>query len=304
MKNKVAVLVVFVCSLVAYGQQINYEVLKDEPYEPNVSINLDFFNLDMNTDVSNIRLDNMSMNLGLFGFVQVLNPLEVDFNIHKSWFTIGKLDFKEYPGNFELNTGVNFWLTNRNVTKNTKVVLASSEERTSSTQTTTTTTYIMVPAKHIKRFGLRGGIYHKSGPFNFDDYTGGEQSVGIEQTKISSMGIYSGLTFRNITNIIIKDDKFGRSLNSAGRDVYFDALIIPVNRFKDLNAEKALVSETVKDVKTTSPIGFRIGFRLYQVEKKEMTLKKFGIAGIGEFGYKPYQGWFLTAGFGLTLVKR
>lgn len=294
---------VFTSVFSAYNQQIKYDVLKDEPIEPSISINLDLFNMDLNSGYPNIRLDNASFNLGLYGFVQVIQPLEIDFNIHKSWLTLGKISFKEYPGNFELNTGVNFWLTNRNKTKDTKIVLKSEETRTSR-ETTTTTTYIMAPAQHIKRFGLRGGIYSKSGPFNYNEYTDGENLSGIEETKITSMGIYSGLTFRNITNIIIKDDMFGRSMNSIGRDIYFDALIVPVNRFKDLNAEGSIVTETVKDFAAVSPFGFRLGFKTYQVEKRDMTKKKFGMSSMGEMGYKPYQGWFITAGIGVTLVKR
>ncbi len=303
MKNRICILFMLTLALSAHSQQLNYEVLKDEPKEPAVSINLDFFNLDMNTGYPNLRLDNISMNLGVFGFVQIIQPLEIDFNIHKSWLALGKIGFKEYPGNFELNTGVNFWLTDRNISKKTKIVLKQTETRTSS-ETITSTTYIMAPAQHIKRFGFRGGLYSKSGPFNFDEYTDGVDLSGIEETKISSMGLYGGLTFRNLTNIIITDEHFGRSMNSVGRDIYFDAFFVPVNRFKDLNAEGALVTETVKDFKSVLPFGFRVGFRSYQIEKRKMTMKKFGMAALGEFGYKPYQGWFITAGIGITIVKR
>lgn len=290
-------LLLSLCAL-TFAQTVNYEIIKDAPYEPKISVNLDLFNMDLNTDISNLRLDNISMNLGLFGYVKLIDRLDIDFNVHKSWLTLGKIGYKEYPGNTELNAGGNLWLSKKEVVKNVKVVLKQTQNSSS-----TTTTFIEAPVKHMKRFGVRGGLYSKTGPFNFKEYSGDDGSSSIEQTKISSFGIYAGVNFRSISNFIIKDDVYGRSFNSGGRDIYFEGLFVPVNRFKDLNNNNANVSETVRDFKTTLPVGFRIGYRTYQVEKKEFTGKKFGMCGIGEFGYKPYQGWFLTAGFGLTLVK-
>jgi len=285
-----------------FGQNFAFDIIKDEPIEPRISVNLDYFNLDLNTEISAIRLDNMSMNIGLFGYVKTLPFLDIDYNVHKSWLVFGKLGFKDYKGNTEVNTGVNFWLTKRVVRKDTKVVLNVEEDR-GIDEVTRTTTYVMTPANHLKRFGLRGGIYGKSGPFNFDDYADGQNFSEVEETKISSYGIYGGLTFRRIINIIIKDDAYGQSFNSAGRDLYIDGLFVPINRFKDLNAEGALVTDEVKSFRSQMPFGFRLGYRIFQVEKKTFTGKKFGMCGIGEAGYKPYQGWFISAGFGLTLVK-
>ncbi len=305
MKNSVVLIAFILITFLSHdllGQTINYKVVKDEPYEPKISINLDVFNLDMNSEIKNIRLDNFSMNFGLFGYVKVIDNLEADFNVHKSWAVAGKLSFKDYPGNTELNGGVNFLLSNRTVKKNVKVILKQTVTRTT-THETTSTTYITVPATVRKRFGLRGGLYSKSGPFNYESYTDSEFFDGLAETKISSFGLYGGIISRSITNIIIKDDVYGRSMTSAGADFYLDALFVPVNRFKDLNDDGNNVTDVVKDYKSVMPFGFRVGYRTFQVEKKDFTGKKFGICGIGEFGYKPYQGWFITAGFGVTLVK-
>lgn len=302
MKNLIILIITLGSSIYASSQTVNYEVIKNEPVEPKISVNFEFFNMDINTDInsdfSNLRFDNYSMNFGVFGHVKIIDNLEVSFNVHKSWLTLGKLEFKDYPGNTELNGGINFWLTNRTVNRKTKVVLDIKE-----TSKTTTTTYLMVPATIGKRFGFRAGVYTKSGPFNFDDYAGEDITTPFEQTKISSFGGYGGITSRRITNIIIKDKDYGRSFTSIGRDIYLDALIVPINRFKDLNDNGAVVSQTVHAFKTTSPIGFRLGYRTFQVEKKEFTGKKFGVCGAGEIGYKPYQGWFITAGLGITLIK-
>ncbi len=284
------------------AQTVNYEIVKNEPIEPKISINLDLFNLDFNTGIKNIRLDNMSANIGVFGYVKIIDKLEVDFNIHKSWFTLGKLGYKNYSGNTEVNAGVNFLLNNRTRVKNVKVVLKQTKS-TFADETTTTTTYIMVPTNQIKRFGVRGGLYQKTSPFNFRDYSDGSGGV-IEETKYSSFGIYAGILSKTITNIIIRDDVYGKSYNSIGTSIYFDALIVPVNKFKDLNANGNVVSDIVHDYKTTFPIGFRVGLRKYHIEKKEFTGKKFGMSLTAEAGYKPYQGVFINAGIGLTLVKK
>jgi len=284
------------------AQNINYEIIKNEPREPKISVNLDIFNLDMNSGIKNIRIDNISMNLGAFGYVKIVDQLEIDFNIHKSWLAAGRLGYKLYPGNLEINTGVNFLLTNRTRVKSTKVILDEKVTETYSKKTTTTT-YLMVPTNQQKRFGVRGGLYQKSGPFNLDDYSDGA-SFPRRETKISSVGLYVGLLSKTINNIIIKDDKYGLSYNSIGINVYFDALIIPVNRFKDLNQENEVISDLVHDYEKTFPIGFRLGVRKYQIEKKEFTGKKFGKNFNFEIGYKPYQGAFVNAGIGITLVKQ
>lgn len=297
-----------------YSQKVNYEVIKDEPFEPKASVNLDIVNIDLNSGTKNIRIDNISMNIGVFGYVKPIENIGVDFRVHKSWLVAGKLGFPNYPGNFELSLGSHMMLTNNVKTKNTRVVLSSKTDRNYSTNTETiTSTYITMPAKRMLKLGVRGGIYYKSGPFNFGDYKDDDLTIQLpgtfvtEETKISSFGIYAGLLARKIRNVIIKDKQFGRSFNSGGVDIYFDALIVPVNNFKDLQdgiaEDDVNVTEEVKSYKSVVPIGFRLGYTIYATEKKEFIGKKFGFAGFGELGYKPYQGVFITAGIGVTIVK-
>lgn len=306
MKKRTLLFVFSTITSIGIAQNINYEIIKDEPIEPTVSVCLDLINIDLNSEIENIRIDNISMNIGAFGYVKPLSNIGVDFRFHKSWFVAGKLGFKDYPGNFEMSTGAHLLLTNSTTTKDTKVILKSGSSRTGNRETTTTT-YITVPAKRTLRLGARVGIYQKSGPFNFGDYSDSFLPGTIEETKISSTGIYLGLLSRTLRNIIIKDDTYGKSFNSGGSDLYFDVLIIPRNKFTNLKsntpADQLDVTDVVKGFKKQGPIGFRIGYTKYASEIKTFTGKKFGLSGFGEFGYKPYQGISLTAGFGITLIK-
>lgn len=300
MKNLIALIAISL-ALNLKAQTINYEIIKNEAVEPKISINLDLFNLDMNSGLNDIRIDNISFNVGAYGYVKLIDNIEVDFNIHKSWLTAGKLGYKDYPGNLEINTGINLLISNRTRIKNTKVILDETTSETYDTKTTTTT-FLSLPTNQQKRFGFRGGIYQKSGPFNIDDYTDGA-SFPVREGKISSFGLYAGLLSKTINNIIIDADGYGTCYNSVGINVYFDALIVPINRFKNLNKDNEVISDYVHDYKKTSPIGFRFGIRKYQIEKKEFTGKKFGRNFIFECGYKPYQGIFFSGGLGITLVK-
>lgn len=135
-------------------------------------------------------------------------------------------------------------------------------------------------------------MYQKTSSFNFRDYSDGSGGA-IEETKYSSFGIYTGILSKTITNIIIRDDVYGKAYNSIGTSIYFDALIVPVNKFKDLNANGNVVSDIVHDYKTTIPIGFRIGLRKYHIEKKEFTGKKFGMSLTAEARYKPTKEFLL-----------
>jgi hypothetical protein len=252
----------FTLSLTA--QKVNYDIIKDEPVEPKISIALDLFQLDANTGWPDIRVDNISFNIGLIGYVKILPMLEIDYNLHKGILTLGRLANENYPGNTDLNAGVNFLLSSRTKRKESKVVLDQS-----SNGSTSTTTYLMVPANVKKRFGLRAGVRFKNGPFNYSDYIDGDftSDIQLQELGMLSTGVYGGLMLRSITNIVIENEEYGVSFNSLGSDLYLDVLINPVNRFVDVNNNNQVVSQEVKDAKSAFPIGFRLGYETFQVEQ-------------------------------------
>ena len=304
MRKKLLIAALFANSTLLAQQPIKYDLIKDEPIEPRISVNLDLFNLDMNTKLKSLQLDNISLNLGVFGHVMPVSFAGIDFNIHKSWLIMGKLAFKDYPGNLETNVGGFFFFTDRRVVKQkTKVILKSQGGKYEGKEIITTT-FIEIPSQQQKRFGVRAGLYQKTGPFNFGDYSDG--TGAFDYTAFNSFGMYGGFLWRRITNIFINEVTYGKCGTSDGTDIYIEALLIPVNRFTALDPTYTgdkNVTNIIKAAGKDLPLGFRLGFKRYQVDKKAVTGRKFGRAGIAEFGYKPYWGWFATAGVAITLVK-
>ncbi|MFN5910861.1 MAG: hypothetical protein ACK45H_05965, partial [Bacteroidota bacterium] len=86
---------------------IQYKVLKNDPAEPKNSLNLEFMNMDVNTKF----VDNLSFNLGLFGYSKVTNNLNVAYQINKSYMVLGRLLNKKFPGNLDVNAGIQLFLS-------------------------------------------------------------------------------------------------------------------------------------------------------------------------------------------------
>lgn len=196
-------------------------------------------------------------------------------------------------------------LTNNSRKKNIKVVLKAEHSTNTRGDAVTTTTYSMVPGTVKKSMGVRGGIDYKSNPYLYDS----DQIANLVDYggKMTSAGIHAGLIFKKSVNLVIKDDQFGRSFNSLGTDLYFDVLILPVTKFMDVitpgNGAVTDQTATIKNVLGSSPFGFRLGWKGYQIAPKSSTGKKFGMSYVFEAGMKPYLGWFMNGGIGITILK-
>ena len=59
--------------------------------------------------------------------------------------------------------------------------------------------------------------------------------------------------------------------------------------------------DAAKEAIGSLPLGFRIGYSGFQIEKKQWTDKRFGMSYNFETGYRPYIGWYVSGGIGLTL---
>ena len=283
MKKVISVLSIVSISVVFGQNQIQYNILKNDPVEPRNSLNLEFMNMDVNTKF----VDNLSFNVGLFGYSKVTNNLNVAYQINKSYMVLGRLLNKQFPGNLDVNAGIQLFLTDNTSNRTVDVVLDSKDKSVGNT-TYTLTKSVSVPATVRKKSGIEGGAIVKRNAFEFLDTD--------NLLAHTSIGIYAGILSRKITNIVIYDDNYGNSFRSFGSDLFFDALILPVNTFKS-------VETGLTEKHKSQPFGFRCGYRLYQVEKKEFTGKKFGISGTASFGYRPFQGWNLSAGIGISILK-
>lgn len=283
MKKVLSVIFIGFASVAVAQNQIQYKVLKNDPVEPKNSLNLEFMNMDVNTKF----VDNLSLNIGLFGYSKITNNLNVSYQINKSYMVLGKLLNKQFPGNLDVNTGIQLFLTDNTFNRTVDVVLDSKDKSVGNT-TYTMTKSLSVPATLRKKLGIQGGAIFKRSAFEFTDTD--------NLLAHTSVGFYAGILSRKITNIIIFDNTYGNSFRSFGSDVFFDALVLPVNTFKSIETG---LNEKHKSL----PFGFRCGYRLYQVERKEFTGKKFGISGTASFGYRPHQGWNLSAGIGISILK-
>lgn len=309
-RNLFITLALFIVSTVGNSQQVNYKVLSnDSEIDPFVIVNLDLFQLDMGVN----NLDGTSFNVGLWGIVEPVDRIGVDYSFKRSWLTLGQIGFNDYPSNTDVSLGGYFVFSKGTKERNKKVTLDMKYGGTTystnykgervSTRTETET-YIMVPSSVYRQTGVRGGYYHKSGAFGMSDFE--ELPEDFEYAKISSNGFYGGVFLRRVINIFIDTDKYGVCFNSAGNDFYLDALLLPGQEFTNLqptNPTNVDISSTVAEALGEGNIGFRFGYKIYQMEKKAKTGKHFGLSGMFEVGKLPYQGWFVNGGIGLTLVK-
>jgi|GEM_PF-2034774 len=288
----------------ALSQNVDYKILYDDPVAPKLSINLDLISMDMGVK----NLDGSSINIGTFGYFEPVAALGAQWNIKKSILSLGKLGYKEFPGNLDASLGGYFMLQRKTVTKSTRIILSREYKGTTYSKnvsgdrmktTTEEVTFITIPAKRYVQRGLRGGFYFKRGAFTSENV----EIPGIDEMSLTSMGVYGGITARSIKNVFIETSTNGVQYNSIGDDFALDVLFIPVNSFRDLNDDNNPVGDQVRTTLGNFPLGFRLVWLRYQVEGKAKTGKKFGYAGSFEGGYKPYQGWYIGFSYGITLVK-
>jgi hypothetical protein len=275
---------------IVLSQQVEYKIIHDQPVFPKVSLNLDLMNMDANFG----NFDNLSFNAGLWGYVNLTPKIETQFNIQKSYIQLGKIINKAYTGNLEINAGSAFFIKSITKTENVKVVLKTW---TSFDGRTTISNFIMVPATVSYKLGIQGGAHYRLSPYEF------EQDYLSQELNMTNLGFYAGgvLKRSSSTRISFNDGK-DKGQFSANIDLFADAMLFPVNKFVDTETKTALTG-VAKDAVKQSPLGFRLGCRLYQADSRPNTGKRFGLCFSASFGKKPYQGWFMTGSIGMTLLK-
>lgn len=285
MKNLILLLFVFSISY-AHAQMIEYRTLNDQPVFPKYSLNLDLMNMDVNAG----NFDNLSLNAGLWGYASIAGGLEAQFTVRQSYLQLARLVNKQYVGNTEVNLGAAFFFKKFNRNENVRVILKQKTFGDGSTLTTS----IRVPATVSYKLGVQGGVHFRSSPF--------ESEVG--DLNMTNTGIYAGVVLRRSNSLKIELAKSGKTaINSANYDFFADALILPFNTFK-YTKDKTFVSAADRKDISQFPVGFRAGCRLYQADVKANTGKRFGLCYTSSLGYKPYQGFFLEFGLGITLLKK
>ena len=75
-----------------------------------------------------------------------------------------------------------------------------------------------------------------------------------------------------------------------------------LNKWEDMSGND--ITDVVTSLTKQSPLGARIGIKLFQIDPKAKTNKTFGMCYMFETGIKPYTGFFLQGGIGLTIIKK
>jgi hypothetical protein len=301
MKKIASLIILLNVSFAAFSQKVNYKVTEDIPKETsNLNINIEFAQVDLNTKI----IDATSLNFSLWGYYDILkDKIQLEFLIRKSWLTFARISNQNLPSNLDINSGANLFLKNNTKSKSIKVVL-DSKFYSGVTYDVTEIKYLEVPGSVYTRKGLRGGLYFKQVPYiiDYDDLISGIGYGTDLEGKLNSFGFYLGVINSRSVNLFIQSDQYGKSYSSVGTNLYFDLLIIPVNNFTSSitgNSDNA----TVQSYWGKNPLGFRLGYKLFQIAPKSKTGRKFGTSGAAEIGYKPYLGWFVNASMGITIVK-
>lgn len=296
-----------VISLSLTAQNINYEVTYDNPdFRPFWNLNLSY--LDVDVPVQSI--DAINFNAGIWGNFEPVDGLGADYRLRISYLTMAQLGYQDPPGftNFEL--GAYFKFAGYTKVRPTNVVLDidwDADGNSFNDEEVFQIKAITIQAKNRRDFLARGGFYHLSSPLTVDDVTdANDAKIFADNIGGASLnGLYAGIGIRTFRNVYINTDQFGDQFNSQGRLLYIDAIFAGASLSDPYEDPATLVfdEDAAKDAIGSLPIGFRIGLNTFQIEKKDRTGKKFGMAVNYEAGYRPYIGWYLSAGLGLTLVK-
>ena len=282
---------------------MNTDVVTDNPKIDNwLSVNLDLFDMEVPGSSLEAAIQNVSFNIGTWGHVEVPKlPVGLQYSYRQSWFVLGAIGNKNMPKHSDIQLGAYFFLSDKTKTKSLKVGLKTSSKQTATTRTTTDT-YINMDGQQRNQFGVRAGLINKRSGLSLDPEN--PTPSNIETTKHSSTGLYAGIINRKTTNLVVNTDRYGlASTASKASNIYVDAIIGFTNSFEDIDNNNADVTDEIKTHLGGFPIGARIGYQVYQVEKRSVTGKMFGLSTRGELGYRPFYGPYLSASVGITLIK-
>lgn len=270
MKNILLVLILCTQSVIAISQNKAYEVYYDNPSPSWFVLNLDFFQLDVAESVS-------SANFGAWGYINLTEKLAIDYLVEKSYYTSLKKGNPESPWNFDLELGASFTFLSIKASRKIKVQLDYQDNGSSSTTTTT----IKIPGTKLNQIAGRGGIIYKRNPYSHSGEIRAQNRTGI----------YGGLNYIVSKNLAAKVQGYGRRRETGAHAFYADIILAPMHSISDIN-----LSPTSKK----GAFGYRLGFEMFETE----TDSNGGGASLAyalQVGSRPYSGFFITFGIGLSL---
>lgn len=309
MKKLLSLLFLNLCLFLSLRGQnsIDYKITYDNPdFQPFLNVNLSY--LDVDVPFSNI--DAINFNASLWGFFEPVKGIGADFRLRRSYLSFAQIGYKSPPSfaNYELGGYFRFggslekrptglvldvdWDADGDLYNDERVFQMKSME---------------IQALKKRDYLVRAGFYHLSSPLSVEDLKdANDQDLFADGLGAASLnGIYAGLAIRSFSNVFIETERFGDQFNSLGRTFYVDAIFASTSLSDPYENASVLAfdEDAAKEAIGSLPLGFRIGLNSYQIEKKARTGKKFGMSVQYEAGYRPYVGWYLSAGLGLTIIK-
>lgn len=298
---------ILVLSFSLKAQNIKYEITYDNPdFRPFWNLNLSY----LDVDIPFSSLDAINLNGSLWGNVEPVDGIGIDYRFRFSYITMAQFAYKSPPAFRNIEVGAYYRIAGNTKLRKTPIVLDidwDADGNQFNDEEVFQMKSMAIQAKKRRDYLLRGGYYHLSSPVTVEDLKDANDLdiFADDLGKASVNGLYAGFGIRTFTNVFVNTNQFGEQFNSKGRLIYVDAILGGSTLTDPYEDPVTLVfdEEAAKEAIGSLPLGFRIGINTYQIEKKARTGKKFGMATSYEVGYRPYIGWYLSGGLGITLVK-
>lgn len=303
-KSVFLILVICLLSNAGLTQKVTYKTVKDDPEDiTNLVVNVEPIYFDMGNGPFP-SIPGIALALGVTGKLDLFKRLGVETALRQNYFaTYGDGDEK-LGRQYFYQLGGHFRLLDKVRTKDAKVVIGGS-----SNGSYTTTNYLTVPASHRStaevRFGLNRNALYLDSREVFEDGV----EVDAPRIKYVGTGFYAGVSFSSIYNICLDVEGYGLKSNSILNKLYVDVLFVPLNSFESVGSStepNADVKDLVRDkgvLRGDSPIGFRVGWEMYKVEKKEFAGRSFSMVYDWSLGVRPNLGFYVGVGCGITVFK-
>ncbi len=286
----------------SFSQSVSYNIEENNPDRRNLMIYLNPFNVQAYMPDINIGIDAQINYL--------LNKrFQVDVDFRKAWTDsgIGIFAPKGVSKASQFQVGGCFNITNKLKTINNKIIL-----RSSTVGRYTLTSSIQVQAEARRIFALRGGLQYfhnnqKGSSIQAKDAQGNlyfvDDNITFETVSyvVRSYGIYAGLDFKTIRDLVISTTEYGTKKTKKLSNVYMDLLYTPGITYKLTPTNNQ--TTTFKDIDVNlkenlrRTIGWRLGWQYVFNSTVGFNMKT-------EIGMMPgpqnVSPWFLTFGLGVN----
>lgn len=307
---KLSVLAALITPSLVSAQMVSYKTLTDDPDMRNLSIALNI--IDFSTYQSN-----MSIAYNVYASARLGKLLIADADFRRSYndASAGVFSPEDVGKGHEVRLGGRFNLYNGLGKGKAKVVLSSF-----TSGNYRYTKFLTVPSTYRRIFSVRGGIQNYRNICDLSSFPGkddnvmfykdaaGNKAPVIDKTSFETLsysvlasGVYAGLSYQSIVNVMIDAEGYGKCSRSIANDFYADVLFTPLVTYTLLpntNQQAAWGKVDLNnDYNSKNYLGWRVGWQAFLGRKIGMTTKM-------ELGQQPgnYRGtWYLSVGLGLGI---